>query len=188
MTSPPAGDTAFSDARIKHLEFIQAVVARLATDSFLMKGWALTVAGAVYAFAAGHRDPWVAAIGFMPAFAFWFLDAYFVRKERQFRALYDDVREPGTEIPLFSMNINACEPLPSQRWTKVILSITLWPFYGLIVAVGGILVVTAAAHHEDKACHAERTASATSSLTSSDQGSLGGQMLPMWSPCHRGTR
>jgi hypothetical protein len=33
---------------LKHLEFVQAVITRLANNSFLMKGWALTVAGAFY--------------------------------------------------------------------------------------------------------------------------------------------
>jgi hypothetical protein len=37
------------DITIKHLEFIQGVIGRLATDSFLMKGWAVTVGGAFWA-------------------------------------------------------------------------------------------------------------------------------------------
>ena len=176
-----------SDARIKHLEFIQAVIGRLATDSFLMKGWAVTVAAVIYGFAADHADPGVAAVGLMPVAAFWFLDAYFVRKERQFRALYDDVRKPNSLIPLFSMNINECEPLPSMKWRRVIFSITVWPFYTLLATVGLVLIITGVAH-DDPSRHADRTKSAVSSLTSSDHGSLGGQILPIWSPAQRGTR
>lgn len=40
----------FDEARIKHLELIQAVIGRLGINGFLMKGWALTVAGVI-----GHR-------------------------------------------------------------------------------------------------------------------------------------
>ena len=32
------------DAKVKHLEFIQHVVNRLATDSFRLKGWAVVLA------------------------------------------------------------------------------------------------------------------------------------------------
>lgn len=48
VTCSPMGDDyeSFEDRRIKHLELIQAVVGRLGNDGFLMKGWALTVAGA----------------------------------------------------------------------------------------------------------------------------------------------
>ena len=31
-----------NETRVKHLEFIQAVITRLAHDSFLYKGWAIT--------------------------------------------------------------------------------------------------------------------------------------------------
>jgi hypothetical protein len=47
VADPDGADSAW----LKHLEFIQAVITRLANDSFLRKGWALTVAGAFYGFA-----------------------------------------------------------------------------------------------------------------------------------------
>ena len=43
---PPAD---FSADRIKHLEFIQATIARQAAHSFSVKGWSLTVAAALFA-------------------------------------------------------------------------------------------------------------------------------------------
>jgi hypothetical protein len=43
----------YSEASLKHLEFLQAVIARLATDSFLMKGWALTVSASLTSSAIG---------------------------------------------------------------------------------------------------------------------------------------
>jgi len=85
---------------LKHLEFIQAVITRLANDSFLMKGWALTVTGAFYGFAVKGTSWQVAAIGLMPVLVFWGLDAYFLRQERLFRGLYDQVRQrnPAVEV------------------------------------------------------------------------------------------
>ena len=40
------------EAKLKHLEFIQAAIARMATNSFLFKGWAMTIAVGIAAFAA----------------------------------------------------------------------------------------------------------------------------------------
>ena len=123
---------------VKHLEFIQAVVTRLANDSFLMKGWALTVAGAIYGFAAKGTSWQLAAIGLMPVVIFWGLDAYFLRQERLFRCLYDQVRRHNPAIEPFSMSTAACAAgVPS--WARTLLSRTLAPFYGPVFVIGIIL-------------------------------------------------
>ena len=36
------------EAKLKHLEFIQGVVNRLAADSFRMKGWSVALAAALF--------------------------------------------------------------------------------------------------------------------------------------------
>ncbi len=69
----------FAPPILKHLEFIQAVIARLAGNSFLIKGWALTVTGAFYGFAVHGSDWRLAALGLLPALTFWGLDGYFLR-------------------------------------------------------------------------------------------------------------
>jgi hypothetical protein len=51
-----AGRRDLSDAELKHLEFIQAVITRPATNSFLIKVWALTAAEAFYGF--GSESVW----------------------------------------------------------------------------------------------------------------------------------
>jgi hypothetical protein len=68
-----------SDARIKHLEFVQAVIARQASNSFLLKGWALTVAAAFFGFVATQLHWEVALVALLPVIVFWFLDAYYLR-------------------------------------------------------------------------------------------------------------
>jgi hypothetical protein len=130
----------FDDAQIKHLEFIQAVVARLANDSFLMKGWALTVAGIIFGFAVDQGNWRIGAAALLPVVGFWGLDAYFLRQERLFRKLYDAVRVPGSPVERFSMNT---QPYVSEveSWIDTALSATLLPFYGVLVLVGLILIL-----------------------------------------------
>ena len=134
MTDPggPAGEW------LKHLEFIQAVITRLANDSFYMKGWALTVAGAFYGFAVKGTNWRVAAIGLMPVVVFWGLDAYFLHQERLFRSLYDQVRQRSSAVESFSMNA-AAYAIGVASWWRTLFSRTLMPFYGPVFIIGIVL-------------------------------------------------
>lgn len=90
----------FDDQQVKHLEMIQAVVARLGSNGFLIKGWAITVTGAFVAFAV-DRDQWeLAAASIVPTLLFWILDTSFLRNERLFRHLFARVTK-GEEKPFF---------------------------------------------------------------------------------------
>jgi hypothetical protein len=134
-------DRPFNEAEIKHLEFIQTVITRLATNSFLMKGWALTVAGALFGFAAKGTDWKIALVGLMPVTAFWGLDAYFLRQERLFRILYDHVRKSEADIESFGMGAYRYSS-EAPSWARTLISRTLWPFYGLILLIGIFLIVS----------------------------------------------
>ncbi len=78
----------------KHLEFIQDVVERHARNSFVLKGWSVTLIAAVFLLAVRGAEPALAmAAGLLPSLTFWALDAYYLRQERMFRALYNHVRK-----------------------------------------------------------------------------------------------
>jgi hypothetical protein len=78
--------------RIKHLELIQGVIGRLGNDSFLVKGWAVTVAGALIGFGVDRDKPGLALVALVSTLLLWLLDGYYLRSERLFRRLYDAVR------------------------------------------------------------------------------------------------
>jgi hypothetical protein len=40
------------DAQIAHLQMIQAVITRMGSNSFLLKGWSVTLVAALFALAA----------------------------------------------------------------------------------------------------------------------------------------
>jgi len=128
------------DAQVKHLEFVQAVIARLANDSFLMKGWALTVAGIILGFAAENRSWRTAAAALLPVGAFWGLDAYFLRQERLFRRLYDAVRRADPGIEPFSMDTRSFLAAVDSWW-RTLWSMTLLPYYGVVVLAGLALIL-----------------------------------------------
>lgn len=136
----------------KHMDYVQAVINRLAGNSFLMKGWALTVSSALLGLAVSESKPLLALVAAMPALAFWVQDTYFLRQERAFRAMFDDIaakRVPGFEI----------RPAPyakRQPW-RMAWSISLAGFYGSIIVVSVLVWATLALTAEadkDVACTA----------------------------------
>ena len=124
------------DAKLKHLEFIQGVVNRLATDSSRLKGWTVVLVSALFVLLAREGRPEVASVALAPIIVFWGLDGYFLWQGRLFRALYDDVRQLEECKIDFSMDI-----LPSVRtdwartWLGATFSRTLIGFYGVLAAV-----------------------------------------------------
>jgi hypothetical protein len=108
-----------SPERIKHLEFIQATIARQATHSFAVKGWSLTVSAAIYAYAATHLTLWVAIVALLPPVVFAALDAFYLRQERMFRQLYIDSSRADSDVSVFDMDTRPYangEAYPSCRY------------------------------------------------------------------------
>jgi hypothetical protein len=67
---------------------IQAVISRQASQSTTIKGWCITVTGALLGFGASSATALIAFIAIYVIAAFAVLDAYFLTLERAFRALY----------------------------------------------------------------------------------------------------
>src|SRR5881296_3689006 len=86
-----------SAERTKHLEFVQNAISRMAGNSFLLKGWTVTIAAALFALAAIDSNRRFAVLALFPSLAFWGLDAYYLRQERLFRRLYDELRKLSDE-------------------------------------------------------------------------------------------
>ncbi|GGR31041.1 hypothetical protein ACFOE1_03660 [Agromyces mediolanus] len=132
--------------RVKHLELVQAVITRQAGNSFVIKGWSLTVSAAFLAFAADRGDPLVVTLAFLPIFGFAFLDAYFLRQERLFRELYKDAISASPAMRTFDMDTSGFqdpEAFPRSRWSSVLMSGQFVVFHGVIALVAyGLLLAT----------------------------------------------
>jgi hypothetical protein len=93
----------FTPERIKHLEMIQAVIARLGGNGFLVRGWAVTIVGALLGLAVNGKDGGLAYLALVPVGAFWVLDTHQLRAERLFRSLFNQVRKNDPAIEPFWM-------------------------------------------------------------------------------------
>lgn len=126
------------ESKLKHLEMIQAVINRMAGNSFLLKGWSVTLVSALLALAAANSDRRFVFVAVLPLLMFWLLDAYFLRQERLFRKLYDKVRTLDGSAIDFSMN-TAPHVKETASWIGVMFSRTLLIFYGAL-AVGVVII------------------------------------------------
>ncbi len=102
--------------KIKHLEFTQGVINRLASDSFWMKGWCVVLVAALFILLALEGRIEFAIITLAPVIAFWGLDGYFLWQERLYRALYDHVRTLEEVEVDFSMNVSAFRTDRPRTW------------------------------------------------------------------------
>ena len=90
-----------NEKKMKHLEMIEGVIDRMGSNSFQLKGWAVTLVALVGALSAQGSDKRFILIAFIPLIAFWFLDAYYLQMERKYEILYKCVSEKSeSEIEL----------------------------------------------------------------------------------------
>ena len=127
-------------ARIEHLKLIQAVVARLGSNSFAIKSTAAAVSAALVAFTASIGSP-LAALGGFAILSLWLLDASFLRQERGFRRLYDFVRtgesaKSGAD-DYFTMNVSTTAGR-SDNLLRVAVSLSLCLFYVPMLMLVGV--------------------------------------------------
>lgn len=126
------------EAKIKHLEFIQSAITRMASNSFLLKGWAITIVGALLALSLKELDNRYIWISLAALSFFWLLDGYYLSRERMFVALYDHVRNIHHDKTDFSMDTR-----PFRRrtiWIRCAFSTTLIVFYGGLFFVHGLIL------------------------------------------------
>ncbi len=121
------------EAKLKHLEFIQGVINRLAAASFSVKRWAVLLVSALIFLLAREGTFEFAWAGFASVAIFWGLDGYFLWQERLFRALYDHVRNLDDREIDFSMDARAFK----RSWLGAVFSRTLVPFYLVLAALVG---------------------------------------------------
>ena len=125
------------EKKLKHLEFIQNAINRMANNSFIIKGWCITLAIALIALLEKKDiNKYYVAYSFLPLLFFWFLDAFYLKTERQYRRLYADISKKGKKEIDFSMDITPYK----ECYIETLFSRTLLPFY--LSLMGIVLVIT----------------------------------------------
>lgn len=132
------------EAKIQHLEMIQGIINRMASNSFALKGWAVTLVAAIFAIAGRDAEKVFFLIVYIPIIVFWGLDSYYLMQERLYRSLYSKVTKMKNEEIDFSMNTSLEEFKTNKNtWTSSMLSITELGFYLPLAFICGIVTILA---------------------------------------------
>lgn len=128
----------FSEDVRQHLSFIQGVINRMNSNSFSMKGWMVAIVSALCAVYASNANTRAACVCFAAAIIvdtlFCSLDAYYLKMEKQYRKLYNNV----VSTPGKTDFIMDAKGFKVSFW-EAIKSPSVWILYSVVAA---ILIIT----------------------------------------------
>lgn len=131
----------------KEIDLIQSCVNRMAQNSFMVKGWLITLVTVILALLPENVNVrGVCIIVLLATFCFWYLDAFFLRLERLYRWKYEWVIAKRAENDKFYYDLNpmnqdmwllskACIPKEAPSVVRVMFTKSLTPLYGMIIGV-----------------------------------------------------
>ena len=123
-----------NENKLKHLDFIQSIITRMNANSFLIKGWSVTLVAAILALAAENANIKYAVVAYIPVVIFWLLDGLFIAQEKQYRELYKEVALKSDAQIDFNMDASNWNK-DDRTWARGVLTKALWPFHGALLAV-----------------------------------------------------
>lgn len=116
----------------KETGIIQGIIKRLGIDSFLIKGWTVSLIVATLIF---QGDKYQVLVAFIPLFSFWFLDSYYQQQIKLYKKLYkwNVLNRMNTDEYMFDINVNDRfkKSVPS-RAALMISDKLIW-FYGAMI-------------------------------------------------------
>ena len=120
-----------------HLQIIQGVIQRMATNSTSCKTWCITIVSAILVLIADKNRPELALLALVPAFLFLALDAYYLALEKAFRQSYNEFLSKLHENQLSPEDLYSVLPKGnmSQHRIKSLKSFSIWGFYTALVAL-----------------------------------------------------
>ncbi len=130
--------------KLKHLEMVQSVINRMANNSFMLKGWAVTLVAGIFVLAGKDTDKLYFLVAYIPVIVFWGLDSYYLLQERLYRGLYEKVRLSEESEIDFSLRVTKEEfGNEKNKFIFCVVSITeLWFYFPLALVCTGIIIVT----------------------------------------------
>lgn len=133
------------EKKIKHIEMIEAIIERMAKNSFQLKGWSMTLIAIVGAISTQGSDKRFILLAFIPIIGFWILDSFYLQQERKYKQLYKNVIAKDEVQIDFCLDTNTAtgttEEMKRLCFCSCLFSITELCFYPIIAVALIILVV-----------------------------------------------
>lgn len=123
------------DGKTEYLQLLQEPISRMSTISSIFKGFTATIVSGLSLISYSTMNIAVLALSFLPVVTFLILDLYYLRLERQFRYLFDQVREDKHKID-FSMRLTNNPQELKQAKARIrdcIKSPSIYLFYPMMI-------------------------------------------------------
>lgn len=125
-----------SEAKLKHLEFIQNIIARQAKNSFQSKSLAIVLLAGLAGLSRGSKHD-ILTIATGATGLFWLLDSYYLSKERLFRNMYERVaNEKAVDLSLKPKHVDNNR---STSWGRCVFALVELLPYGAMLL--GLLIL-----------------------------------------------
>ncbi len=114
-----------------HLDVINSIIQRMASNSASCKAWCIALVTAVLVIVADKGKPQYSLVAIIPIALFMILDTYYLALERTFRKSYNEFIGKLHERHLISSDLYAVTPSGSllRTFFNSLLSFSVWPFY-----------------------------------------------------------
>lgn len=123
------------EEKLKHLEFTQNIITRMNANSFVIKGWSVTLVSALFALAADKVNTKFIYLAYFPVVMFWILDGFFLSQEKQYRELYKEVAGKDKDS-IFNFDLDASRyNCDGREWICCLTTKTLIVFHGALLLV-----------------------------------------------------
>lgn len=107
----------------KEIDLIQECIKRMANNSFLLKGWTISLVAVVLALSEKNVNPYfLGLVVLVPLISFWYLDAFFLYTEKLYRKMYEWViteRPKSNNEKMYDLNPHRFKnELKVKKWNK----------------------------------------------------------------------
>ncbi len=116
----------------KSIDLLQACITRMAQNSFIVKGWTITLTGIILALAPETFDiRLLCIICSMLIISFLILDTFYLQKERIFRYKYKQlIKNPDKKEFFFILDTKSVPKSEKKlKFFYTMFSLSVWPIY-----------------------------------------------------------
>lgn len=136
----------------KEIDLIQSCINRMAQNSFLIKGWTVTLFAVILALLPEKLEQpnriLLGVVMLAISIMFWYLDSFFLATEKNYRAIYNWIlreRPKGNRQLLYELDFKAYEPikkLPRTSKREAAFSSTLLIFYIIPTSISALYLIS----------------------------------------------
>ena len=136
------GGIILMEKKFKHLDMIQGIVNRMAGNSFMLKGWTVTLIAGVFALASKDVDECYFGIAYIPILIFWGLDSYYLQQERLYRSLYEKITNTEEKDIDFSLkaSLKEFDDKENHYLNSLFSKTEMFFYFPLVIVCSGIIL------------------------------------------------